>query len=540
MDVLAIKSRLGGFNAYMFFAEARKLLPISFVNHRGLRDIDAAPTYQRLVQRDRLLKIADFVKKGGYFPNSVIVNFKKPISFNKVRSDDSGNSTGILTLPDAYKSVWIIDGQHRLYGYSEISPEPGEPDTVSQIPILAFESISTAEETRLFSDINSKQKTVAKKLLDEITGDMKLNSGDRREQLRAVAVRALDLLRSKVDGALYGKIAGAELSNPGAQLAIPYLADAIGQSALLGRFTKQEGTTVFLQGHLFWDDPKMAVNRLAIFLDAYLDVFRARSSERWDLGKQARFASNTGVAGLIRFANDVISFMSVKEKEDPRTLHPKILVERLEPYLEPVASYFASASLADVADRFATPFGAGGPAAFQFRLRELTHSAWPEFSPTGFDKDLREHSATRVAEADRKVRAIQEQVQGYVLTVLKKVYLGENYLEEAVDNKEMLKKTYEKYLDNDPAERKELATYLDFLDLRKIVETPKNWEHFSDKLNIPLPEEKKGKARYVSWFDEVNKIRRIPAHPFNRAYSDTEVLTLDAIYGELAKRGVIS
>lgn len=131
-------------------------------------------------------------------------------------------------------------------------------------------------------------------------------------------------------------------------------------------------------------------------------------------------------------------------------------------------------------------------------------------------------------------------MQGYVLTVLKKVYLGENYLEEAVDNKEMLKKTYEKYLDNDPAERKELATYLDFLDLRKIVETPKNWEHFSDKLNIPLPEEKKGKARYVSWFDEVNKIRRIPAHPFNRAYSDTEVLTLDAIYGELAKRGVIS
>jgi hypothetical protein len=145
-----------------------------------------------------------------------------------------------------------------------------------------------------------------------------------------------------------------------------------------------------------------------------------------------------------------------------------------------------------------------------------------------------------VAESDRKIRVIQECVQGFVLDRLKVAYGGDNYLENAIDNKELLKKTYEKYLDDEPADRKELSTYLDFLDLRKIVESPKNWELFKDTLNFQLPTEKKGKARYVTWFDEVNKIRRIPAHPFNRAYSDAEVDTLNFVYSQLTQRGVIS
>lgn len=535
VKVPAVKSRLGPYTTYLFYSPAGQILPISYVNHRGLRDPEAAPTYQRLIQRDRLAKIADYVRAGGFFPNSIIVNFKDPVTFERARSDEGGSVIGLLTLPDAYRSVWIIDGQHRLYGYAELNEE----DRASPIPILAFENIPVVEETRIFSDINSKQKTVQKKLLDEITGEIKLDSTDKREQLRAVSVRALDLLGNDIDGPLYGKIAGAEIRDPGASLTVPYLADAILQSGLIGRFIKQEGNTSYLQGYIYWDEPRDAITRVATFIGEFFDLFRAANEPRWATGKEGRFASNTGAAGLIRFSGDLIAFMAATEGEDPRTLHPKVLVERIEPYASSVISYFRDANIDDLSARFATPFGAGGPAAFQFRLRELTHQSERSFMPSGFEKDLREHSAERVAEADAKVRRIQEYVQGFVLERLRAMYSGEAYLESAVENREILKKAYEKYLDADASERKELGTYLDFLDLRKIVEVPRNWEEFKVSLDIPLPEERKGKAKYVSWFDEVNRIRRIPAHPFNRSYSDKEISVLDRVYSELVRRKII-
>ena len=63
-----------------------------------------------------------------------------------------------------------MDGQHRF--------STGTLSFVRQaqyhLPFLAFENISVPEETRIFADINSKQKSVSKKLLDEITGEIKL------------------------------------------------------------------------------------------------------------------------------------------------------------------------------------------------------------------------------------------------------------------------------------------------------------------------------------------------------------------------------
>ena len=47
-------------------------------------------------------------------------------------------------------------------------------------------------------------------------------------------------------------------------------------------------------------------------------------------------------------------------------------------------------------------------------------------------------------------------------------------------------------------------------------------------LSIPLPDEPSGKHFYRGWFDAINKIRRVAAHPSGRAYkaSDLEVLSI--------------
>lgn len=61
---------------------------------------------------------------------------------------------GILYLPDRYRSAWIIDGQHRLYGFSPIDDKYLDHNIV----VVAFETLPKAEEANLFVTINHEQK----------------------------------------------------------------------------------------------------------------------------------------------------------------------------------------------------------------------------------------------------------------------------------------------------------------------------------------------------------------------------------------------
>jgi DNA sulfur modification protein DndB len=235
-----------------------------------------------------------------------------------------------------------------------------------------------------------------------------------------------------------------------------------------------------------------------------------------------------------------VGHLEAVEREEPRELHPRVLVERIAKYAAPVASFFRSASDAEMTTRFSVPFGSGGAALFQHRLRELIKAQHPRFDPPGFDRDIRKYSAERRQAADEQIREIVEAVHRYVVEVLRQKYAeaGDDYLEAAVENKEILKKAFEKRLD-DP-EKKDLGTYLDFVDLRKIVERPKNWEIFKDVLNIRLPQDGTNKnTKCVGWFDEINKVRRVSAHPYNRFYEDEQVEQVARIHNALIQTGLI-
>ena len=63
---------------YIFSIEPRLLLKIGFVLHRTRVNDSLAPTYQRLLVPARLKGITKFIDEGGYFPNSIIINFGSP------------------------------------------------------------------------------------------------------------------------------------------------------------------------------------------------------------------------------------------------------------------------------------------------------------------------------------------------------------------------------------------------------------------------------------------------------------------------------
>ncbi|MSM39516.1 MAG: DGQHR domain-containing protein [Geobacter sp.] len=119
----AVRGQMGGFYYYSFTIEPEKLLKISYILH-SINVNDDDDGYQRLVSKKRLTEIEHFIDKGGYFPNSIILNIntnkEEPLYFDRVSCthDSKISEPVILHLPKQYHSAFVIDGQHRLYGYS--------------------------------------------------------------------------------------------------------------------------------------------------------------------------------------------------------------------------------------------------------------------------------------------------------------------------------------------------------------------------------------------------------------------------------------
>ena len=73
-----------------------------------------------------------------------------------------GLDFGELTIPKTYRSLWIIDGQHRLFGYSGVKG-PLSPKDVLQV--AAIENVGIEEQRELFIKINREQSPVQTDLL---------------------------------------------------------------------------------------------------------------------------------------------------------------------------------------------------------------------------------------------------------------------------------------------------------------------------------------------------------------------------------------
>src|SRR3989344_732011 len=182
-----IKVHSKAFNAYSFSAAPTEIIKYCYVARREQGKSDY---YQRIIDSSRLNSVADYINKGGSFINNIIVAHdpiigRENLSFTpihnylgEVANDDLikrlGDSAynleiGILQFPLSYKSFWVIDGQHRLFGYSAANDLSRAGATV---PVVMIEQIPKTEQMRLFVDINHKQKTINANLIWDIKGDI--------------------------------------------------------------------------------------------------------------------------------------------------------------------------------------------------------------------------------------------------------------------------------------------------------------------------------------------------------------------------------
>lgn len=160
---------------YLFFAQPGRILRTAYV---ARRETGREHYYQRIVEGGKLNAIKKYVANGNYFPNSVILAFNVKPTFNgfpEVQNQfplwSEGLEFGALSFPAEYRSCWIVDGQHRLYGL-------GKSGTSTPVPIVALENINVADQAQLFLDINKNQKPVPPELVWDLEGEMRPNEPD--------------------------------------------------------------------------------------------------------------------------------------------------------------------------------------------------------------------------------------------------------------------------------------------------------------------------------------------------------------------------
>ena len=418
--VPALRGTFGRKKFYQFAIEPERLLKLAYVSHRAKIDAESVGTYQRLLKKKRLKDIAQHIDStGGVFPTNVVVNFRQT---RGMRFDPSGplgddpTVLGMLHLPNTYKCAWVIDGQHRLYGFS-LSRRASE----GKVPVLAFEGLEPAEEVKLFVDINTKQVRVPRNLLIQLEPELRMGPENPDQDLRNLhSELAVDLSMSD-DSPLYGRVESEwDTDTTNKPVTLTQLASGISGSQLVG--SVRAGT--LLPGPLYDRDTQRTRDRARTIIEKYLSLFSEGAPEHW--GRDARsggfLCTNLGVSALLRLFRVMLDHIGyTRPGVEYQTLSPDAIVGMVTEFVPPIIEWF-NAEYDSNQSRFRGRFGSGGPIVYAYNLMEIIHSRFPDFQPPGLAEHIKEGSQSMITHAQQLVTEIEDAIRQVTLTVLKAKY----------------------------------------------------------------------------------------------------------------------
>lgn len=188
------------------------------------RDDNPSEGFQRILDKDRAQDIADYIDDGtGSIPTAIILSAqdeadllysskKKTIEFNRIP-----------------KAFLILDGQHRVYGFSLAA-------ATVRVPVIIYSGLTRKEETRLFVDINTKQRPVPSELLLDIK-----SLAEYENDIEAFCRQIFDLFNEKTDSCLFGMMSPA--SRMSGKISRVTFNSAI--KPIYGVFGEREATDIF-------------------------------------------------------------------------------------------------------------------------------------------------------------------------------------------------------------------------------------------------------------------------------------------------------
>ena len=508
--VPAIRGKMGGHTYYSFSIEPERLLKIGYVLHRSDANNTMMPTYQRVIKRGRLRQIRDFVKNGGYFPNSVIISIeapKKGLKFDIKSGDDASIAQlGILHLPKKYCSAYIIDGQHRLYGYTDT--EYAETNT---IPVVAFENLDKEEQIRLFMDINENQKAVPKNLRNTLSADLLWTSDSYAERRKALRLRVAEVLGEDQNSPLLGHVLIGENKKTLVRcVTMDSIERGISHGKFLTTFDKNNGLIEVGRFDNGESANEFAYYKLLPFLNAAFNYLKEKLPEEWNRGEedQGLLTNNTGIQALLRVFSDMIEFSEGQGGFVAKNTSPEEIVHAIEPLLDAIVSFYSEMS-AGLRSEIKTQYGSNGPMQHWRYLQKAIHDRYIEFTPEGFEAWWADNSKQYNNASLAMLDAISVEVVDRVRNMLSetenalpfklKVDLNNRLFKENEQRKEEGKTLLEEW---------DLFT---LADCETLANEGRLWtDGLKSVLTRPEQEGRKGgtKAAKVKWLADMSRIRK--------------------------------
>ncbi len=403
--VPAIEAKMGGHRYYSFSIEPERLLKLAYILHRNRANSNLMPTYQRLIKKQRLKGIAQFVETGGYFPNSLILSLDggaRGLKFEPFPKHEGKTRAGVLHLPQTFRAAYVIDGQHRLYGYAN-SPRAN----TDLIPVVAFVNLERSDQVRLFMDINENQQAVPKNLRLTLNADLLNDSKNLGERIKALKLQLAQQLGEDKSSPLFGRVLIGENSKSTLRcLTIDAISRGIDRGGFLGSFTKTE---VKEWGTFYRGSNEATGIPLFEYLCLGIGYVRDGLDTQFKLGSSPGgfVFINNGMESLIRILGDAVEHVATSEGYNPREKTARELFDEAIPYLDPMIDHLASLD-ASTALEYRQLYGSGAGTKYWRRLQQAINEARPDFNPQGLaeyledeEKQFNDESRDMIAEIER-------------------------------------------------------------------------------------------------------------------------------------------
>ena len=477
---------------------------------------DLIEYYEQLT--DHLGRASKYQLFGHLFAGQKIPNLNNRIPAIKGNKDlrfdlaskmdhDSHTSFGVLNLPKNYRSAFIIDGQHRLYGYAH-SERSTKSDDNTTLPVLAYENLPPAKEADLFVDINCEQIRVSKNLLIEIYSNLKWDSEDYEERIGALRSRIILALDQRKTSPIYDRIKTTGTKKTSHRcLTLTNFNDGLKENKLLGEIRK----STIIPGPLTdsrTGNSKDTLKKAIAMLSGYLSIYAEASPEHWNLGDSpgGYLCTNTAIRSLLRVYKEILSYISHKESIDLDMIDPDDLLPLIKPYIQPIIDYFTVAS-PETIKAFRNRSGKHGVNVNSFHMMTFIHREFNDFLPPELEKYLETVDEAGTQEARENIDQIQMKLFTTTIALLKKKYgeEGQKWWYEGVPQK-----VRTACVNRQEAEKgiKQKKQYLLLIDYHSIASN--DWTLFQEYFSFSKDG---GKIKQLNWLVKLNDVRNITHHP---------------------------
>ncbi len=523
----AIRGKMGGLTYYSFSIEPEKLLKIGYILHRNKANKKMMPTYQRLIKKSRIRQVQEFIEEGGFFPNSIVINFntKRKLNFDLASNqiENAISKIGILTIPQLYRSAYIIDGQHRLYGYAN-----SEYKSKNTIPVVAFENLDRHDQVKLFMQINENQKQVPKNLRNTLNADLLWSSDNMLEQIKALKLQIAQDLGEDLDSPLYNRVQVGE--NPKTKIrciTIDSIRIGLDRSNFFGKFSK---TSIKEDGTFYKGNNQDTYDIFLPFIKKFFQYIADNLHNEWFKGENddGYISINAGIESLIRISSDIIDHLQSNDNLNPKSCTTDELISKMIFYIDPIITYFRTINEEDKS-LLKKSYGVAGRTKYWRTLQKVISDSRKEFIPDGLDDYLNRESK----QFNEKSYVIIRELETYFKKDFKdklRSHYQSSWFKKGVPPKVYenagllaLQKNREIEASEDEKEPWDCLTIIDY---RKIALYGSNWSQIFENYYTRPGEEKKrgGKDAKTKWLVKLEKIRNENFHSYSVTEEEFEFL----------------